>query len=112
MFIRAAANKPLSNISLKNITVNTAPYNGIYFSGAHGTISYCNLIFNNVLRDMNGIPSNLSWTQADDCQTPTPSEQGLTTADQEGQVRKFFREGKLFISVNGNIYDSFGRLIY
>ena len=112
MYIRAVGNKPLSNISLKNITVNTAPYNGIYFSGANGTITYCNLKFNNVLRDMNGIPSTLSWTQDQDCQTPVPSEEKLTTVNSNEFAHKFFYEGHLFMSVNGHTFDSLGRLIY
>ena len=111
MFIRAASGKPLSNISLKNITVNTAPYNGIYFSGANGTISYCNLVFHNVLREMNAVPSNLNWTQAGDCQPPVTAIEQTTADDPTEQAHKFFNEGKLYISVNGHTYDSLGRLI-
>ena len=109
IFIKAASGKPLSNISLKNIAVNKAGYNGIYFAAANGTMSYCNLSFTNVQREMNTVPSALSWTQAADCQTPT--EQTLTPATDREDTHKFFREGKLYISVNGHTYDSIGRLI-
>lgn len=109
IFIKAASGKPLSNISLKNIAVNKAGYNGIYFAAANGTMSYCNLSFTNVQREMNTVPSALSWTQAADCQTPT--EQTLTPATDREETHKFFREGKLYISVNGHTYDSIGRLI-
>ena len=112
IYVRAAANKPLSNISLKNITVHTTPNYGIYFAGVNGTMSYCNLLFTNVQRDMNAIPSSLSWTQDADCQPPLPSALEPATENPTEQARKFFHEGKLLISVNGHIYDVFGRLIH
>ena len=112
IYVRAAANKPLSNISLKNITVNTTPNYGIYFAGVNGTMSYCNLLFTNVQRDMNAIPSSLSWTQDADCQPPLPSALEPAIENPTEQARKFFHEGKLLISVNGHIYDVFGRLIH
>lgn len=111
--IRAVNGKPLSNISLKNLTVNTAAYNGIYFAASNGTMSYCNLVFNNVQREMNAVPSALSWTQDADCEPPTPSGQGITTDDlaKPTDVHKFFREGRLYISVNGRAYDAMGRMM-
>ncbi len=112
IYVRAAANKPLSNISLKNITVNTTPNYGIYFAGVNGTMSYCNLLFTNVQRNMNAIPSSLSWTQADDCRPTLPLAMDSATEKPAEQGHKFIHEGKLFISVNGHIYDSYGRLIH
>lgn len=113
VFIRAVNGKPLSNISLKNLTVNTAAYNGIYFAASNGTMTYCNLVFNNVQREMNNVPSALSWTQDADCQPPTPSGQGITTddLDKPTDVHKFFRDGRLYISVNGWVYDAMGRMM-
>ena len=93
-FVRSTTSNHLNNIVFKNIGIDGAT-TGIYFFGARGNATYCNLSFKHVNKEMNNIPSSLTWTQADDCQTPTPSEQGLTTADQEGQVRKFFREGSI-----------------
>jgi hypothetical protein len=114
--IRAASNKPLSNIALKNITVNKAAGSGIQFSEANGTISgtmtYCNLSFKDVQREMNSVPAKLSWTQAENCQTPLFAIEVQTTMNQNNHTNKFVHEGKLFISVNGHTYDSMGRLIY
>ena len=111
VYIKAANGKPLSNISLNNLTVNTAAYNGIYFAAANGTMTYCNLIFHDVQREMNSVPSALSWTQAADCQPPIHSGQGITTNDLQSStdIHKFFRDGTLYISVNGNTYDILGR---
>lgn len=113
VFIRAVNGKPLSNISLKNLTVNAAAYNGIYFAASNGTMTYCNLVFNNVLREMNAVPSALSWTQDADCEPPTPSGQGITTddLDKPADIHKFFRNGRLYISVNGRAYDAMGRMM-
>lgn len=111
VYIKAANGKPLSNISLNNLTVNTAAYNGVYFAAANGTMTYCNLIFHDVQREMNSVPSALSWTQAADCQPPIHSGQGITTNDIQSStdIHKFFRDGTLYISVNGNTYDILGR---
>ena len=111
IYVRAASGKPLSNISLKNITVNRAPYNGIFFSGANGTMTYCNLVFNNVNREMNTVPSSLSWSQAADCEPPLPTVEELTSVNTGDRAHKYFHEGRLFISVHGQTYDTLGRLM-
>ena len=112
IFVRATTNNPLSNIAFKNISIDGAT-TGIYFFGARGNATYCNLVFNNVLREMNNVPSALSWTQDADCQPPTPSGQGITTddLDKPTDVHKFFRDGRLYISVNGRAYDAMGRMM-
>ncbi len=112
IFVRATTNNPLSNIAFKNISIDGAT-TGIYFFGARGNATYCNLTFRNVQREMSNVPSSLSWTQAADCEPPTPSGQGITTDDlaKPTDVHKFFRDGRLYISVNGRAYDAMGRMM-
>ena len=112
IFVRATTNNPLSNIAFKNISIDGAT-TGIYFFGARGNATYCNLTFRNVQREMSNVPSSLSWTQAADCEPPTPSGQGITTDDlaKPTDVHKFFRNGRLYISVNGRAYDAMGRMM-
>jgi hypothetical protein len=109
MFIRATNSNPLNNIALNNISINGAKM-GIYFFGARGNATYCNLSFQNVDKNMNNIPSTFSWTQATDCQPPISSGQGITHNNHAAtDIHKFFRDGILYISVNGNTYDILGR---
>ena len=112
IFVRATTNNPLSNIAFKNISIDGAT-TGIYFFGARGNATYCNLTFRNVQREMSNVPSSLSWTQDADCELPTPSGQGITTDDlaKPTDVHKFFRDGRLYISVNGRAYDAMGRMM-
>ena len=112
IFVRATTNNPLSNIAFKNISIDGAT-TGIYFFGARGNATYCNLTFRNVQREMSNVPSSLSWTQDADCELPTPSGQGITTDDlaKPTDVHKFFRDGRLYISVNGRAYDAMGRMV-
>lgn len=112
IFVRATTNNPLSNIAFKNISIDGAT-TGIYFFGARGNATYCNLTFRNVQREMNNVPSSLSWTQDADCEPPTPSGQGITTDDlaKPTDVHKFFRDGRLYISVNGRAFDAMGRMM-
>jgi hypothetical protein len=109
--VRTNTSNPLNNIAFKNISINGAT-TGIYFFGAKGNATYCNLSFRNVNQNMNNIPSSLSWTQDADCQTPLYAIEVQTTMNQNNHTNKFVHEGKLFISVNGHTYDSMGRLIY
>lgn len=105
IYIRATngSGKTLNNITLKNIAVKKAYINGIYFSGARGTMQYCNLSFEDVQRNMNEVPSKLTWTE--DCGTDLEE---VEEAHSPLQNNRFFINGKLFIRVRDSLYDVTG----
>lgn len=110
LYLRASSTKRAENIEFKNIHIENANY-GFFFNNFAGSATYCNLTFQNVSTQIGTIPGNLSWTQAADCQPPIPSAEELMSVNSEGAPRKFFRDGRLFVSVNGHTYDSVGRLV-
>lgn len=97
VYVRAQSGKNLNGCSLRNITISDAPYYGIFFSGARGTMSYCHLTFNNVTNHMNAVPSTLTWTE--DCSGETST---LTPNEEE----EFPLDGEVIA------YDIMGRCCY
>jgi len=98
-------NKQVRNITLNDISVNGAVYNGIYFyNSAKGDISYCNLRFQNVKKDMNSIPSSLSWQQMPECITSLSAISFTPTS----QPDKMLINQQLLIHVDGTYYDTLG----
>ncbi len=105
LFIRAQSGKALTDLTLQNICVNGATY-GMFFSGARGTMQYCNLIFHNcTTSDMNTIPANLSWTEMPGCGTDLEE---VNNASGTMSNNRFFINGKLFIRVHDGLYDAMG----
>ncbi|MCQ2347735.1 MAG: hypothetical protein MJZ65_00935 [Paludibacteraceae bacterium] len=97
--------KKLVDLKITNVAINNAN-NGLYFSSAKGNGTYCNIQYTNVTKEINFMPSQMTW--AEDCATDLDevNVQGLAPT-----ANRFFLNGKLFIRVHNNLYDVTGRCV-
>lgn len=102
-FMIRGGGKKLVNLRLTDITINNAN-NGLYFSSAKGNGTYCNIQYTNVTKEINFIPSQMTWVE--DCGTDLEE---VNNAPGTMSNNRFFINGKLFIRVHDGLYDAMGR---
>lgn len=104
-----SSTKSISNIILKNISINKTGRYGLFFSGAKGNGTYCNILYNNIgaSANFNTVPSAFSFSENCTSGVHPPSESGC---------KAFFIETILKILTPENtsvsVFDALGRKIY
>ncbi len=104
-----SGSKNISNVILKNIHINGTGRYGIYFSGAKGNVTYCNILYENIgaISNYNTIPA--TFTFVENCEAGFQQPFG-------NNLKAFFSENVLHIigveNTNVSIFDLLGKKIF